>query len=177
MSYFKRIEKITAEILKELKISGLPIPIEKVIAMRGLEIKPYDFGDDVSGVLVIQSNVGWIGVNPKESKVRRRFTMAHELGHYELHKDEQKLFIDKEFTVAFRSQNPTPDKVKFEQEANAFAACLLMPEELVVNEIQKYHFNLNNDDSVKKLAKLFDVSVAAMSVRLANLDIFRKSFI
>ena len=63
----------------------------------------YPLGDDVSGLLSIENGVGTIGYNQTEPKVRKRFTIAHELGHFELHRDKSDLFVDKQFI--YRSQN------------------------------------------------------------------------
>ena len=84
-------------ILKEIADLVIPVRIEEIAKMRGLKIVPYPLGDDVSGLLAIQDGKGTIGYNQNEPKVRRRFTIAHELGHYELHRDKSDLFVDKEF--------------------------------------------------------------------------------
>jgi len=56
---------------------------------------------------------------------REIFTLAHELGHICLHMETEDGYIDDEKTIGVLSEN---DK---EQEANFFAACLLMPEDMV----------------------------------------------
>lgn len=168
----KRIERLTTKILEELKIERLPIAVHKIAQSRGLNIKPYDLGEDISGVLVIEGGQGTIGFNPSESLVRQRFTIAHELGHYELHKDGNELFVDKNFKVLFRDHNSSSGEFIKEQEANAFAASLLMPESFVRKEIQKNIFDLTEEGSMKKLAKTFNVSVPAMTFRISNLGLF-----
>jgi Zn-dependent peptidase ImmA (M78 family) len=168
----RKIEKMTSRILADLKIDKLPIPVNKIAEQRGLKIKPYDLGRDVSGILVIENDKGTIGFNPTESTVRQRFTIAHELGHYELHKDGEELFVDKSFKVLFRDQNSGAGEDRKELEANAFAAALLMPEKLVRKEITKNSFDLSDEDSMKKLAKAFHVSVPAMTFRISNLGLF-----
>ena len=169
----KRIEKITIQILDEYKINELPVPVNEIAVKRGLEIKPYDLCEYVSGVLVIKDGLGFIGYNPTESKVRQRFTVAHELGHYELHnkQNESALFVDKEFKVEFRNQDSSTGEMLREREANAFAAALLMPEKLLIKEIKNHHFELSDDDNLLELAKLFNVSVSAMTFRLMNLKL------
>lgn len=169
----KRIEKTTIQILEQYKINELPIPVNDIAIQRGLKIKAYDLGEDVSGVLVIKEGQGFIGYNPTESKVRQRFTVAHELGHYELHnkENESALFVDKQFKVEFRNQDSSTGEIVREREANAFAAALLMPEKLLVKEIKNHHFELSDDDSLQELAKLFNVSVSAMTFRLMNLKL------
>lgn len=168
----KRIERITNSILEELGITKLPIPVDEIAKKRGLEIRAYDLGENVSGVLVMESGKGTIGFNPTESKVRQRFTIAHELGHYELHKQDNGFFIDKEFKMLFRDHNSSTGEYKKEQEANAFAAALLMPEKFVVKEIKNHNLDLSDEDSMKELAKLFNVSVPAMTYRVTNLNLF-----
>lgn len=170
----KKIEKLTTEILQELSVKDLPIPVEEIAIKRGLEIKAYDLGENVSGALVIVDGRGTIGYNPSESKVRQRFTVAHELGHYELHKHEKGLFVDKDFKVLFRDGNSSKGEIRNELEANAFAAALLMPEKFLVKEINKRNFDLSDESDLKELAKLFSVSVSAMTFRIANLNLFAK---
>lgn len=170
----KRIEKVTTEILLEQSIKDLPIPVEEIAVKRGLEIKAYDLGENVSGALVIVDGKGTIGYNPSESKVRQRFTVAHELGHYELHKHEKGLFVDKDFKVLFRDGNSSKGEIRNELEANAFAAALLMPEKFLIREINKRNFDLSDESDLKELAKLFSVSVSAMTFRIANLNLFAK---
>lgn len=170
----KKIEKIATQILDENKIDKLPIPINEIAFKRGLAVKSYDLGENVSGVLVINDGTGFIGYNPNESKVRQRFTIAHELGHYELHNNESVLFVDKQFKVEFRNQNSASGEVIYEREANAFAASILMPEKILINEIKNHHFELSDDDNLQELAKLFNVSVSAMTFRLMNLKLLNQ---
>ena len=171
----KRIEKLTSDILQKLNVHELPIPVEEVATKLGLQIKPYDLGDEVSGLLVMDKGVGIIGFNPNEAKVRQRFTIAHELGHYEMHRKTMGLFIDKSFKVEFRNQNSSTGEIKKELEANAFAAALLMPEKLLLKEIRNHKYDLTEDSSMKELAKLFNVSVSAMTFRIANLNLFLRA--
>lgn len=171
--YLKRVEQKSSEILRQLGISETPVPIREIARRLGLTILPYDLGDNVSGVLVVNKGSGTIGYDPTESSVRQRFTIAHELGHYVLHgssKDE--LFVDKEFKVLFRDQRSSTGELKREQEANSFAASILMPEELLRKEIGIHAYDLTDEDAIKKLAKIFDVSPLAMTYRISNLNLF-----
>jgi Zn-dependent peptidase ImmA (M78 family) len=161
------------EILSLLSVIDLPINVDELAKLRGLKVIPYPLENDVSGILVIKDLQSTIGYNQNESRVRRRFTIAHELGHYELHRNESKLFVDKSFKVMFRNTSTPsnqPDSIRYEQEANAFAAYLLMPENLVRAEISNMEFDLSSEESIKELAKKFDVSTTAMSYRIANLN-------
>lgn len=168
----RQIENQTLKILNELRISKLPIPIKQIAKERGIQIKPYKFDDDVSGVLLIRNGNAIIGYDPLESSVRQRFTIAHELGHFTLHSKESGLFVDKKFKVHFRDQESTTGENKKEKEANAFAAAILMPRHLLVKEINKSDYDLADDSFLKDLAKKFNVSMQAMSFRIANLKLF-----
>jgi Zn-dependent peptidase ImmA (M78 family) len=168
----KRIEKITMNILQEHNINTVPIQIDQLIEKRNLTIKYSDLGEGVSGVLLIRDEVGVIGINKLDSEVRKRFTKAHELAHFELHRNNKALFIDKKgFTVLFRDNNSKTGEFKIEQEANAFAAAILMPEKYIIEEVQKNNYDLFEDACIIKLAKKFEVSTTAMTYRIANLNI------
>jgi Zn-dependent peptidase ImmA (M78 family) len=160
-------------LLAEFGDGSLPIRIEEIAKRRGLKVMPYALEEDVSGVLVIEDGKGTIGYNHAESSVRRRFTIAHELGHFELHQDQGSLFLDKKFKVLFRSQS-TPEAYAaqvLEQEANAFAAALLMPEASLKLELEDKEFDLSSEETLKELAKIFHVSSTAMYYRMANLGL------
>ena len=92
-----------------------------------------DDGVTLSGLLL--PSLGQIWVNADEAAQwpgRRRFTIAHELGHWVLHRRGQQALFCRKGTVAEdpapAPREPLPEP---EREANAFAAALLMPAPLV----------------------------------------------
>src|SRR5438094_938182 len=138
----KLIHSKVNAILKSIWPIELPIDIEEVAKKRGLDVLPYELGEDVSGLLAIKNGKGTIGYNFTESKVRRRFTIAHELGHYELHKEKSDLFVDKEFIYRSQHSPRTVDHQVMEHEANYFASCLLMPTDQVRKELDRMDIDL-----------------------------------
>lgn len=62
---------------------------------------------------------------------------------------------------------------QLEKEANYFAMCLLMPAHLVKQEAAKLTLDLTDDNAIKSLAKTFDVSITAMTLRLCHLKILK----
>jgi Zn-dependent peptidase ImmA (M78 family) len=59
---------------------------------------------------------------------------------------------------------------ELEKEANHFAMCFLMPEKLVRREVKKLQpICLTDDEPLKKLAQIFDVSITAMAIRLSQI--------
>ena len=170
--HIKSIEERAEAILKGTGIVSAPIPIEDLAQMENLRIRRYDLGENVSGVLIIQNGIGTIGVNPNDSPLRQRFTIAHELGHYVLHRGDSDLFIDKGFKVHFRDGKSSKGEEKKEIEANAFAAAILMPHRLLISQIKSANIDLADDEAIKKLAQKFGVSPMAMTYRISNLNLF-----
>lgn len=154
---------------------SLPIPVELIAMRLNINVIASDLGEEISGLLVIEDDKTVIGYNKTESKVRNRFTIAHELGHFILHKNSSDLFVDKHFKVLFRSTKQDNESLlirKQEHEANEFAACLLMPAKMVEAEMSKLgieYIDAYDEATIKQLAKIFDVSTIAMSLRLLNL--------
>ncbi|HET6252971.1 MAG TPA: ImmA/IrrE family metallo-endopeptidase [Puia sp.] len=168
---------VAKKILDTFKIKSAPVQVKDLAKNLGLTVIPYDLGEDVSGVLVIENGKGTIGYNPANARVRQRFTISHELGHFMLHCKEtlmDTLFIDKDFIVKYRSDRKySHEEIRHEWEANEFAAELLMPRDLIWAEmVKKEYENLSEIEFIEKLAKVFDVSVPAMTIRANNLDLF-----
>jgi len=85
------------------------------------------------------------------------------------------LFVDKTNQakqVYMRNEDSATGEIKQEREANAFAAAILMPEDMVYTELRKHQFDLNDEEALQKLADLFKVSLPAMTYRLSNLGLF-----
>lgn len=169
----KSIEQRAAALLQETGIQALPIDVEEVARQRGLQVVPHDLGEGVSGALFIDGGVATIGYNPHHHDVRQRFTIAHELGHYELHARSSPLFVDRGFVVAYRDGRSSTGEVLKERQANAFAAALLMPADAIREAIQDFELDLTAEDevSLRPLAQRFGVSVQALTFRILNLNV------
>jgi Zn-dependent peptidase ImmA (M78 family) len=168
----KLINSKVSALLRNYPQLTAPVNVEELAIKRGIKVIAYPLNDDVSGLLSLQDGEATIGYNIKEPSTRIRFTIAHELGHYELHKEMSALFIDKQFIYRSQASGDTPVTLAMEQEANAFASALLMPTDLLRNEILKTKLNLMDDDAIEKLARRFDVSTTAMSIRISGLGFF-----
>jgi Zn-dependent peptidase ImmA (M78 family) len=166
-------ERKAEQVLVEFGFSELPIPVDRLAMRLGLDVERAVLGDDISGLLVIQEGRGIIGINASQASTRQRFTIAHELGHFVLHRDIVPVFIDKQFlkpyVAAFRDGASATGEEEIEREANAFAAGLLMPANLVHEAARLLPPTSTDDDVIEGLARRFDVSRQAMSFRLANL--------
>jgi Zn-dependent peptidase ImmA (M78 family) len=163
------IEHIAQKILSGLGIIRPPVDVRAIAQKQGVVVAPYDLGGSISGVLVLKNGVATIGVNSENAESRQRFTIAHELGHYVLHRQSQEMFVDENFSVYFRDENSSTGEQTREIEANAFAAALLMPKEMLMKEVEEGKYDLDKEEDVVKLAKCFSVSTMAMSYRIGNL--------
>lgn len=167
----KLINSRVNALLKSLPELKLPIDVEAIAKSLGLKVIPYDLGEGVSGLLAIQEGVGTIGYNPKEVPVRIRYTIAHELGHFDLHRGKSDLFVDKQLIYRSLQSGDTPEKLQMEQEANMFASALLMPSNLLRKHVERANLDLASDDAIKQLAEKFDVSTTAMAIRISGLGL------
>ncbi|MBR5709943.1 MAG: ImmA/IrrE family metallo-endopeptidase [Thermoguttaceae bacterium] len=115
--------------------------------------------NNISGILFRNFDGSWtISVNENHHINRQRFTIAHELGHYFLHRHEGSVFTDEIF---FRSMYfGNEKKQKMEWQANEFAATILMPRQEIVKLIS------NGIVDIESLARTFQVSTLAMRFQL-----------
>jgi Zn-dependent peptidase ImmA (M78 family) len=145
-----------------LSVHNHPIDIRLIAQKLGISIiDDVDMDKDVSGRLVFQSGKWYIYVNAFHNEKRKRFTIAHEVAHYILHKKEKHEFNDVSF---FRS----PDHSREEIEANKLAAKILMPEQDFIDEIKK------GNNSVLQLATIFNVSGMACEYRAKELGLLKR---
>lgn len=151
----------------------VPVPVVAIAKELGISIyETDDFNDTQSGSIRKESDRYTIYLNAKQSPIRKRFTIAHEIGHFIKHRSE----IDKRCELVDtikqsvtkvglkRSEDDglsAKDK-RMETEANNFAAELLMPEEAFRQEWQ-------NTTAIEDLAAIFNVSVSAAAVRAKEL--------
>ncbi|QMV42666.1 ImmA/IrrE family metallo-endopeptidase [Cohnella cholangitidis] len=172
----KKVERLAYSILEEFKITEPHVPIRNIAKELGISVIDEDFSDsDISGMLFRdeEENINIIGVNSSHSKNRQRFTIAHEVGHFLLHKGETTHFDRGAFRVNYRNSLSSTATNKEEIEANTFAAAILMPEHFIIPAIeQKLSDGLDISDDINEIgeiAELFRVSPQALYIRLGKL--------
>jgi len=169
----KRIKRIVRQLLDEHSVIAGPIDVVYLAKALNIEIRLRDFAKDMSGFAYQKGGEKVIGVNASDSPLRQRFTIAHELGHIYLDPRDD-LNVDKNFVLKYRNGLSSQGIDLKEMEANYFAAELLMPEDLLKEDIEAYKkeyggFDFEDDELVRLLAGKYRVSGHAMSVRLASL--------
>jgi Zn-dependent peptidase ImmA (M78 family) len=136
----------------------LPVPVERIAEdLLGLAVTERD-GLAVSGMLLPAERE--IYLNAEDVPARRRFTLAHEVGHWVC-----QCLGGKGAPVMCRAEDVSEGADRtLEREANVFAAELLMPEPAV-----RMAYGQESD-----LAERFGVSSEAMAWRLYNLGLARE---
>jgi transcriptional regulator with XRE-family HTH domain len=145
----------------------IPIPVENIGEAVGIsEINPI-MGADFEGLLITDSakTKGTIVYNAESSPERRRFTIAHEIGHFLLPFHDSRAQCAKKDLGIIRSAN---ERRAREAEANRFAAALLMPEKPFRADIRQ----LGKPDTshIPRLADKYSASKEATSRRYAELS-------
>ena len=162
-------EKHATRVLEEAGVDELPVPVEAIATSLGIDLQYESYDGEVSGMLYRHADGAVIGVNSMHAPTRQRFTIAHEVGHYDMHKGTP-IFIDRFARVNWRNGESNQE----EAQANAFAAELLMPREFVQREVERAltkRHDVTAQQLSSDLAKVFSVSAEAMQYRLANLGV------
>ncbi len=162
----QELEDMTSEILLNNDMYKIPVNIIKIANANDIKVYEGNLDKKISGAIIYSAEDDRfdILVNRSDAKVRQRFTIAHELGHYFLHKEmlkKDEFHID---TILYRDESTKDGEAKKrEQEVDYFAGALLMNRTLLEN--------IRNEHSIGELAEIFNVSVSAMTVRLDILGI------
>lgn len=173
MADYPKAEREAERIVKEYGINRAPVNAIGVANHLGYSVVAANL--KISGRLILRNGQVQIEVNAYDPPNRRRFTIAHELGHLVLMHttgfpdlvipetiDERRI-DNREIQLAARQDHDGIRPVA-EAEADRFAAALLMPSDLV-REMFSPHYN------VKALARTFEVSEQAMDIRLKQLGL------
>ncbi len=154
-------EKDAAKLLNAT--GGVSIPVDPVAIARtaGLRVLEAELDENTLGALVKRPGKDpTILLNEKDSDNRRRFTCAHELGHFVRRAEETDEYATVDLRNSLSAAGEDPDEIY----ANEFAASLLMPK----SEVRALHALEMSD---LEMAIRFKVSREAMQFRLKNLGL------
>ncbi|MFI4965161.1 MAG: ImmA/IrrE family metallo-endopeptidase [Caulobacterales bacterium] len=161
MPDYKAINAKAEALLSRHGVTQAPVPIKDIAEREGVDVQFVRFstlGREVAGLTNFDDAT--IYVNADDQLNRQTFTIAHELGHWLLHR---KLFEESPQRYSVLLRTPTGGAYNtdpVEKEANAFAAAVLMPAPMVRR--------LKGLVGVREMARLFAVSPEAMEFRLKN---------
>ena len=162
----QEIDDVVESVRVKTRMSYPDSNLLDVAEKLGVKVYYLDFSKFKSEKKEINGVINWkkedgkepyaeIYINKDFPSERKKFTLAHELGHYMLHPNEMKLRVD-----VYDYSKDSKESVE-ESEANYFAASLLMPRD----EFEKV-LGVSNGD-LRITAKYFGVSMRAAETRLA----------
>jgi Zn-dependent peptidase ImmA (M78 family) len=140
-----------------------PVKLSAIAKALGLRVKASTLDPGISGeIRPDKENEGGylIRVNRHDSARRQRFTVAHEIAHFLLHREQIGTGVVDD--VLYRSKTLSDRR---EAEANRLASYILMPTTLVQERLSNARA-IGVDDVVAYMADQFEVSEAAMKIKL-----------
>ncbi len=151
--------------VRDEKITALPIDPFAIAKSRDIEVKPKpDTAGGASGMLLRHGNqFGILYATHVKSEGFQRFSIAHELGHYFLEGHIDHVLPKNgmhESHAGFIADDP------YEQEADQFAAGLLMPGNFFKKELGRHQAGLETIEAMHILCK---TSLTATASRYAEL--------
>ena len=200
--YNEEIEELAEELTDTLPSWDLlPVNLERIIRYCELTWQWGDLPAEQLGIIELSNDLVTINRSLRYDEHRKRFTLAHELGHHLLHKElleSNKLTSFGETMSTLANTTPVSgDELSWlEHHANHFAACILMPRKTVIEQYKKYYefyltavygdrlaplyWDENNRYAMQNclrvlgpLSRRFGVSVEAMKWRLKSLEWLR----
>lgn len=134
------------------------LKLDQIAANLNINVVYEILEPEVSGYFKSKNGIYYIGINSNHNKRRQRFTLAHELGHFYLHKSSGDVSFQDE--VFFRVGN-NPSSIEYA--ANEFAARLLIPQDRFEAKLKEGMRN------IPELAEFFEVSIPAIQYRAISL--------
>lgn len=177
----KRIIRKKADSLREnckTRRYGI-LDLFKECERLGYKLLRYPLGENADLGFALQKDGDTIIFTNSSSRLSREiFTLAHEIGHVLLHLNGDQPFIDNDTTIMGRSNDER------EQEANYFAASLLMPSEEVDRfidlELPDFEKQGLSGMDIARMMSEFNVSYDMVLNRLESLgkiDSIQKAFL
>ena len=156
------VEEFAESLRIDWRLGAGPISnMTEFLESRGIRVLCIPMAKSISGLTCVASsstserNFPAIVVNRTHTLERRRFMLAHELGHRLL-------------------QTDNPGLTDSEQWATRFAGALLMPREHLLREVGEHRNSLSYQELIH-VKRIYRVSGAALLNRLRELDIISRS--
>jgi Zn-dependent peptidase ImmA (M78 family) len=154
------VRKMAHKVLKDSNITAPPVDLLTILQAHGICYKEVDdFPDTVDALIIERGHETYAAVNGRQHLHRRRFSLAHELGHFFLHRRD----YGSEPTVTIDSppsdEDLVPTKDPAESEADLFAGELLVPLAMLKTHARK---------GVAELSRIFLVSEQVIGVAISK---------
>lgn len=149
--------QVALNLLQECGIDDpTEVPLEDIVVGRDAILR-FETLSNSDGRIVFGKKRSIITINSAINfDGRKRFTIAHELGHHEMHRDSLIVHGDNEGTMSWYDDKVNQSKSGIQEtEANQFASELLMPSFLFVKECSSEKFS---PDLIRKISDRFQTS-------------------
>ncbi|MDA7749655.1 ImmA/IrrE family metallo-endopeptidase [Litoricola sp.] len=163
----------------------LPVPVESIaehFLKYDLEITDEGLFADPRflGGISFETNTIFVNASIEDHEGRYTFTIAHEIGHHVLHKELYDELISDRSQILCREEKKKP---LIEQQADRFAASLMMPRRMLVDEVEKFGKSrprtlgdaLRLANHLNTACGFQNVSISALVNRLKDLDLVHQS--
>ena len=157
------IEEITINLLNRHNYIDDMVDIANIVRQQNYNVFIDDLDNNISGYVDHENRE--VVLNKNETPERRRFTLAHELGHIILNSNNSIQHRDN----ILNNQLDIYANDDKEVEANYFAGCILMPRNVFIREFNSIKGDI--DYKIQKLAYYFGVSKLAVNVRANVLNL------
>lgn len=142
-------------------LSEIPVRIGAIARRLGVKVLVSTLPPVTSAQIGQEDGAFVIRLNRNDAKRRQRFTLAHELAHFLLHKDRVAAEGGWSENVLLRSGQPA----NIEREANSLASDLVIPSAVLAEATAEYSGPMTGE-AIEDLARRFGVPTAAMSNKL-----------
>jgi Zn-dependent peptidase ImmA (M78 family) len=139
-----------------------PVKLGAIAERLGVKVLLSTLPRGTSGQIGHEDGDFVIRINRHEAKHRQRFTLAHELAHFLLHRDRVVAEGGWSENVLLRAPN---QPIQIEYEANRLASDLVIPSHLLAQATSDYTGPMTSE-VIEDLARRFGVSTAAMEIKL-----------
>ena len=163
----------------------LPVPVESIaehFLKYDLEITDEGLFADPGflGGISFETNTIFVNVSIEDHEGRYTFTIAHEIGHHVLHKELYDELISDRSQILCREEKKKP---LIEQQADRFAAALMMPRRMLVAEVGKCGKSIPRTlgdalrlaNHLNAASGFQNVSISALVNRLKDLGLVHQS--
>jgi len=151
--------EIAADKLREYwKLGTAPLyNLVEIVEDKGIRIYEIETSDEFDGISAWVDDIPVIAVNLKNEPVRRRFTVAHELGH---------------ILLEFEGEDDLQGREKI---CHAFAGAFLLPRDIIFSELGSKKRSRIAILELEKLKEIYGISIQAIMIRIYKLDIIGNS--
>lgn len=152
------------KLLKDHGIIAAPVRVEDIATSEGFVVK-YLHGESNSFSGILHRDLKAIGINSDHPKVRQRFSIAHELGHFYLqHPQEEESIM---------SDDDSEEWKMCESEANEFAGELLVPKDILKAECAALKKKAL-EEKIAALLLTFNISREVLVIQLTKHGLLMK---